>query len=266
MRLIQLLVLCALAASPPAWSGSKKTPPRYPSQLHGFWIPEAASCPRAGESFEGDSALQIGPRMIQGYEDRSKPTSVVLISSKPLAWRIESLMDAGPSGVYTKDQPRIFVVGEQRITVVSSSHAETYRRCADQRTERHPITADNPEKFEGEWSYRSDCDQGHYVTLKLENKNDLLIGAWSDGTQLHGSQGLLKGHMKQGRLVAEWCSESEQAGSPALCPTYKDSDDYLVARDGTLVWYQKYGQDYVEYVVLKQGSESQPMEACDEDK
>ena len=132
MRLMQLLVLCAFAASSPAWSGSKKTPSRYPVQLHGFWIPEEAPCPQAGESFEGDSAMQIGPQMIQGYEDRSKPISVVQISREPLAWRIESLTDAGPSGVYTKDQPSIFVVGEQRITIVSFSNAETYRKCADQ--------------------------------------------------------------------------------------------------------------------------------------
>lgn len=78
----------------------------------------------------GDSALHIGPRLIQGYEELSKPTSVALISNRPLAWRIESLMDVGPSGVYSPDQPRIFVVGEQRITLVSSSNADTYRRCS----------------------------------------------------------------------------------------------------------------------------------------
>lgn len=132
MRLMQLLVLCALAVSAPAWSGTKKASIRYPSELHGFWIPEAVACPKAGESFIGDTALQIGPRLIQGYEDRSKPTSVVLISRKPLAWRIESIVDSGPSGVYTKDQPGIYVVGEQRITIVSFSNAETYRKCADQ--------------------------------------------------------------------------------------------------------------------------------------
>jgi hypothetical protein len=127
-----LLTLLAMVSSTSAWAAPKKTQARYPSQLHGFWIPEGASCPRAGESFDGDSTMRIGSRMIQGYEDRSKPISVVLISKKPLAWRIESLMDVGPSGVYTKDEPRIFVVGEQRVTVVSSSHAETYRRCVDQ--------------------------------------------------------------------------------------------------------------------------------------
>ena len=136
MRLMQLLVLCALALAAPAWSGSKKAPPRYPSELHGFWIPEAAGCPKAGESFIGDTALQIGPRLIQAYEDLSKATSAVLISRTPLAWRIESLTDAGPSSVYTKDQPSIYVVGEQRITIVSFSNAETYRKCADQHKQK----------------------------------------------------------------------------------------------------------------------------------
>src|SRR5215213_5598047 len=111
-----LLTLLAMVSSTSAWGAPKKTQARYPSQLHGFWIPEGASCPRAGESFDGDSAMRIGPRMIQGYEDRSKPKSVVLISKKPLAWRIESLMDVGPSGVYTRDETRIFVLGKERVT------------------------------------------------------------------------------------------------------------------------------------------------------
>lgn len=132
MRLVRLFILSAFVASSPAWSGSKNAPARYPGQLHGFWIPEEAFCPRAGESFDGDTIIRIGPRMIQGYEDRSKPTSVVLISRKLLAWRIESSMDVGPSGTYIEDDPKIFVVGEQKITVVSSSHAETYGKCAGQ--------------------------------------------------------------------------------------------------------------------------------------
>ena len=124
-----LLTLLAMVPSTSAWGAPKKTQARYPSQLHGFWIPEGASCPRAAESFDGDSTMRIGPRMIQGYEDRSKPTSVALISKKPRAWRIESLMDVGPSGVYTKDEPRIFVLGKERVTVITEERAETYKRC-----------------------------------------------------------------------------------------------------------------------------------------
>lgn len=130
-----------------------------------------------------------------------------------------------------------------------------------------PIQADSAQKFEGEWSYRDDCDNGHFVTLELKREKDLLVGSWSDGTLLRGSQGLLRGRVNQGKLVAEWCSEDEQAGAPSLCPSYEPSNDYLLARDGTLVWHQKYGQEDVEYVVLKKGIAShQPMKACIEDK
>lgn len=126
---------------------------------------------------------------------------------------------------------------------------------------------DKTREFEGQWSYRDDCDRGHYVTLELKKNNNQLIGSWSDGTLLRGSQGLLKGRVSGDRLIAEWCSEYEEAGALALCPHYDWSEDYLVARDDTLVWYQKYGQDYVEYVVLKKGIKShQPIKACGEDK
>ena len=67
MRSVQLLILSVFVVSSPAWSGSKSAPARYPSQLHGYWIPEEASCPRAGESFDGDTVMRIGPRMIQDY-------------------------------------------------------------------------------------------------------------------------------------------------------------------------------------------------------
>lgn len=130
----------------------------------------------------------------------------------------------------------------------------------------HPVQVDNAQKFEGEWSYRDDCDRGHYVTLELKRKNDRLIGSWSDGTLLRGSQGLLKGRVNEGRLIAEWCSEYEEAGAPPLCPHYDWSEDYLVARDGGIVWYQKYGQEYSEYVVLTKGSKPhRSTKACDDD-
>ncbi len=130
-----------------------------------------------------------------------------------------------------------------------------------------PVQVDNARNFEGEWSYRDDCDHGHYVTLELKREKDLLVGSWSDGTLLRGSQGLVRGRIDQGKLAAEWCSEDYQAGAPSPCPSYEPSNDYLVARDGTLVWYQQYGHDDVQYVVLKKGIAShQPAKACVEDK
>lgn len=130
-----------------------------------------------------------------------------------------------------------------------------------------PTKIAKPREFEGQWSYRDDCDRGHYVTLELMRENDQLIGSWSDGTLLRGSQGLLKGRVSKDRLIAEWCSEYEEAGAPALCPRYDRLEDYLVARDGKIVWYQKYGQEYSEYVVLTKGNKPhRSMEACDEDR
>ena len=41
----------------------------------------------------------------------------------------------------------------------------------------HPIQVVNAQKFEGEWSYRDDCDRGHYVTLEIERENGQLIGS-----------------------------------------------------------------------------------------
>lgn len=130
-----------------------------------------------------------------------------------------------------------------------------------------PVQVDNARNFEGEWSYRDDCDHGHFVTLELKREKDLLVGSWSDGTLLHGSQGLLTGRVNEGRLIAEWCSWYEQAGAPALCPHYDGSKDYLVARDGGIVWYQKYGQEYSEYVVLTKGNKPhRSTRTCDDDR
>lgn len=125
-----LLTLLAVVSSTPAWGASKKTQARYPVQLHGMWIPEAGVCPAPGQSYDGDMVMHIGPRLLQGYEDQRKPTSVTLISKLPLAWRIEAMMDVGPSGFYVKDSPRIFVLGKERVTVITEDHAETYKRCS----------------------------------------------------------------------------------------------------------------------------------------
>ena len=130
-----------------------------------------------------------------------------------------------------------------------------------------PTRIGKAHEFEGQWSYRDDCDRGHYVTLELKRENDQLIGSWSDGTLLRGSQGLLKGRVSKDRLIAEWCSEYEEAGAPAVCPHYDWSEDYLVARGGKIIWYQKYGQEYSEYVALTKGNKPhRSTEICDEDR
>ncbi len=130
-----MLLMLLVVSSTPAWGGSKKTQARYPDQLHGMWIPEEDTYLNPGQSYDGDMLMHIGPRLLQGYEDQSKPTSVALISKVPLAWRIEAMMDVGPSGFYVKDSPRIFVLGKERVTVITEDRAETYKKCAAKEAE-----------------------------------------------------------------------------------------------------------------------------------
>lgn len=73
--------------------------------------------------------MDISPGKLYGYEEVSKPTKVTLISGEPVAWRIESIVDIGPSDFYSEDEPRIFILGEGRLTVVTSGTVESYRKC-----------------------------------------------------------------------------------------------------------------------------------------
>jgi len=118
--------------------------------------------------------------------------------------------------------------------------------------------------FEGDWAYRTDCDRGHYVTLSLSADKSGLTGTWSDGTQLGGSQGRLRGRIEDGKLIADWCDDDEEVGGYPICPNYAKSEDYFVLRDQSLHWYQKFGAKFVQYVVMKKGAAGQhPDAACE---
>lgn len=118
--------------------------------------------------------------------------------------------------------------------------------------------------FEGDWAYRTDCDRGHYVTLSLSADKSGLIGTWSDGTQLGGSQGRLRGRIEDGKLIADWCGDDEEAGGYPICPIYAKSEDYFVLRDQSLLWYRKSGANFTQYVVMKKGADRQrPDAACE---
>lgn len=135
-RMRILLMVLAAIYSASAWGAPNKAQARYPAQLHGMWIPEMGTCPNPGGSYDGDMIMHISARSLYGYEELSKPTAVTLISRVPLAWRIEAMMDVGPSGFYEKDDPRIFVLGKERVTVITEERAEIYKRCARE-TIRH---------------------------------------------------------------------------------------------------------------------------------
>lgn len=110
-------------------SADRKGAAAYPEELHGSWVPESAICPPVGQPFDGDNVMHISATSLQGYEDQSRPSAVVLISREPLAWRIESEIDIGPSEVYVRGDPKIFVLSDGNVTVASEFHADIYRNC-----------------------------------------------------------------------------------------------------------------------------------------
>lgn len=117
--------------------------------------------------------------------------------------------------------------------------------AAENSTERAP-------QFAGDWSFSTDCNFGHYVTLSLEENAGVVTGEWTDGTNVRGSQGKLKGVVGAGRLDLQWCSEAEESGGYPLCPQYSKPEGYLVRRDQALVWMK----GATEYAVLTRGGTS----------
>lgn len=110
-------------------AGAKKSVAQFPKQLHGMWLGEMSDCPPAGEASDSDVQMHIDADLLYGYEDVSRPTRVTLISSDPMSWRIESMIDIGPSGFYETAATKIFVLGKERLTVVAEGRGSNYQRC-----------------------------------------------------------------------------------------------------------------------------------------
>ena len=181
-----------------------------------------------------------------------------------------------PAANYVRLSGVILIVAASH-SVACSSQPGLSQAAADQslatrpeqkdRTTDAAATTSRAREFEGQWSYRDECDRGHFVTLDIQNKNGALTGSWSDGTLVRGSQGQLRGRVENDRLVLERCDDSGEAGGLASCPDYGKSQEYLVAKGDALVWYQAYGSKPVEYVVLGKGATPpQPTRPCDEDQ
>ena len=121
---VGICISCASSA------GAKITIAQYPEQLHGLWLGEANQCPRDGEPSDSDMQMHIDSDTLRGYEEVSKPTKVTLLSKDPMTWRIESVIDIGPSGFYEKTTTDIFVLGKNGLTVVAEGMGNSYWRCA----------------------------------------------------------------------------------------------------------------------------------------
>ena len=121
------LLIASLGAACTGWATGTTPAAQYPKELLGLWIPHPQPCPEKGDTYEGDVVMDISPGALQAHEDSSRPTRVELISSQPMVWRIESIIELGPSGI--RDSPSIFVLGTYKLTVVTQHQSEIYKRC-----------------------------------------------------------------------------------------------------------------------------------------
>lgn len=108
--------------------------------------------------------------------------------------------------------------------------------------------------FAGDWKYKQTCGYQHSATLTLTQTGEDVTGDWTDGTRLNGSDGSLKGRIRDGKLYVRYCGGDEHAGY-AICPSYETEESGYFTRQGTdLVWYRRVGKKeesiFEKYVVL----------------
>ena len=108
--------------------------------------------------------------------------------------------------------------------------------------------------FAGDWKYKQTCGYQHSATLTLTESGEGVTGDWTDGTRLSGSDGSLKGSIRNGKMYVRYCGGDEHAGY-AVCPSYeKEESDYFTREGNDLAWYRKAGKKsaatYEKYVVL----------------
>ena len=121
--------------------------------------------------------------------------------------------------------------------------------------------------FEGDWSYANDCEFGHYTNLSLKRRGDVVSGDWSDGTRVRGSDGSLRGALKDSRLMLELCTNGNERGGEPYCPAFDGSHDFVERRGDALVWYRHYGDDVTQYLVLERNpSQGSRNQGCEEDQ
>lgn len=120
--------------------------------------------------------------------------------------------------------------------------------------------------FAGDWGFSTSCYKGHYVGIDIARDGEGYSGSWSDGTDIRGSDGLLKGRVSDGKLVLELCSKYVESGSYAQCPKYEGRVGYFERRGDQLVWYRQSGDVIDEYVILDREPIAgiDPEEICNE--
>ncbi|HEY0504463.1 MAG TPA: hypothetical protein VGD42_13345, partial [Lysobacter sp.] len=98
----------------------------------------------------------------------------------------------------------------------------------------------SPRAFDGQWAYATKCGFGHFANISLKQTGSEMSGTWSEGTTLRGSDGLIKGTVRAGKLFIQYCGNDEASGYP-VCPEFGGESDYFMRNGADLVRFQKYG-------------------------
>jgi hypothetical protein len=114
----------------------------------------------------------------------------------------------------------------------------------------HAADTTKAQDFAGDWKYKQTCGYQHSATLSLTATDRDVTGDWTDGTRLNGSDGSLKGSLRDGKLYVRYCGGDADAGYP-VCPAYEaEASAYFVRQGGDLVWYRKSDKTFERYLVL----------------
>jgi hypothetical protein len=126
-------------------------------------------------------------------------------------------------------------------------------------------SAEKQAPFTGDWSYGTDCNGGHYITIELQQSGKNVTGEWSEGSNSSGDQGFLKGEIKAGTLVAVYCSSTGVAGTQ--CPQYDTTiEDHFTMKGVALMRAQKIGSVYKNDVILLPAKKAKVERCTDKDE
>lgn len=114
--------------APPTVTAAQSTDAALPVELHGFWVSEPSNCPAPDGGYDGDLMLEISTDRIVGYEEVRKPVAVTRIADRN-GWRIESLIDVGPSGIFEPGGVQLFALDGKVLVVEDGNLVNRYRRC-----------------------------------------------------------------------------------------------------------------------------------------
>lgn len=102
---------------------------RFPKELHGLWVGSEQSCPTGSEYFDGEFILDISAEEMFGYEEVYRPTKISLTSTSPKSWRIDAMVDVGPSGFFSDADTMAITLEKEQLKVAVDSISKTYKKC-----------------------------------------------------------------------------------------------------------------------------------------